>query len=155
MTGTVAGTRAEYDGIAYDAIGSSFGCDRDPSDLRRMADRFTDVGVGGNVAATWGSRGYRGMVRLSVPGAIVVGAAQRPLTWSPARAMPRSQGSATGPGLYRPSTAETNGGLGQAALKRRSRTLLVTTKMELNAMAAPAIRRFRSPRAARGIAATL
>lgn len=46
-------------------------------------------------------------------------------------------------------------GLGQAALKRRSRRLLVTTKMELNAMAAPAMRGLRSPRAARGIAATL
>ena len=39
--------------------------------------------------------------------------------------------------------------------KRRRRRLLLTTKTELNAMAAPAMRGLSKPRAARGMAATL
>lgn len=81
MTDAVAGTRAEHDdAIVHDAIGSSSGCDRDPSDMRRMADRFTDVGVGGKVAAAWVSGLPRDGSPSASPAPLWFGAAQRPLT---------------------------------------------------------------------------
>ena len=43
----------------------------------------------------------------------------------------------------------------ERAWKRRSRRLLVTTKIEENAMAAPAISGFKTPATASGMAATL
>ena len=71
---------------------------------------------------------------------------------------PRSAGAVSRPAATcstRPPERSASGFPQRLGSKRRSRRLLVTTKTELKAMAAPAMSGFSSPRAASGSAATL